>query len=53
MDIFFYINVIIDYQVLVSDYECGFDYRDDLSGGMFKISRLKIRKEKFLKKKIY
>jgi hypothetical protein len=37
---FFYINVIIDYQVLIIDYECGFDYRDmiiDLSGWMFNI----------------
>jgi hypothetical protein len=46
--------VIIDYQVLIIDYECGFDYRDignDLSSWTFKISWLKIRKEKRKKKK--
>jgi hypothetical protein len=46
--------VIIDYQVLIIDYECGFDYRDignDLSSWMFKISWLKIKKEKRKKKK--
>jgi hypothetical protein len=46
--------VIIDYQVLIIDYERGFDYRDignDLSSWTFKISWLKIRKEKRKKKR--
>jgi hypothetical protein len=37
---FFNINMIIDYEVSIIDYECGFDYRDmiiDLPCWMFNI----------------